>query len=48
MKTYWDSSALIAALQSPEIRARVEKGKSLTRSHSLSEVFSAVESQHSV
>lgn len=42
MKIYWDSSALIAALQSPEIFSMLESEESVSRSHSLSEVFSTM------
>lgn len=42
MKVYWDSSALIAALQSPAIRREVKRGSAITRSHSFSEIFSTL------
>lgn len=42
MKIYWDSSALIAALQSESIRSALEVSESVTRSHALSEVFSTM------
>ena len=40
MKVYWDTSALILALQDRSVRRQLEKGTSFSRSHALSEVFS--------
>ena len=42
MKTYWDSSELIAALHDVAMRARVRLPDNATRPHSLSEVFSTL------
>jgi predicted nucleic acid-binding protein len=39
MKVYWDSSALIEAVLDPISRQRLADGPSVTRPHSLSEVF---------
>ena len=39
-KTYWDSSALIAALHEESLRDKLQKESSCTRSHSFAEVFS--------
>ncbi len=41
MTAYWDSSAIIAAWISPEIRMRLHRERGVTRTHSLAEVFSA-------
>jgi hypothetical protein len=40
--TYWDSSALIGALQIPAIAGRATRPNQATRIHSLSEVFSTL------
>ena len=42
MKAYWDASALVAALTEPTLRARLRSERGFTRSHSLSEAFSAL------
>jgi predicted nucleic acid-binding protein len=42
MRTYWDSSALIAALHDPELRSRIRRGENGTRPHSPTEVFSTL------
>lgn len=41
MKTYWDSSAIVAAWINPETRVRLNQERPTTRTHSLAEVFSA-------
>lgn len=40
MKCYWDSSALLNALASRAVIARLKTGEHLTRSHAYAEVFS--------
>ena len=40
--TYWDTSALIMALHDETIRERLANGEHVTRSHSLSEMFSVL------
>ncbi len=42
MRTYWDSSALVAATLDARIRRRLEEAEAVTRSHALSEVFSTL------
>jgi predicted nucleic acid-binding protein len=42
MKTYWDSSALIEAIEIPAIRDRIKPADNATRSHTLSELFSTL------
>ena len=42
MKIYWDSSALIGALQVESVRAVLEQSEAVTRSHSFAEVFSTL------
>jgi len=42
MKTYWDSSALVEAVNDDRVRRRLIAGGGLTRTHSLSEVFSTM------
>jgi hypothetical protein len=42
MRTYWDTSALVAALHDEAIRQRLNSGDHFTRSHSLSELFSTL------
>lgn len=42
MTAYWDSSALIAALQEKPIRDRLESEGGVTRMHALAEVFSTL------
>ena len=39
---YWDSSALIEAVQKPEIRQRLENETAFTRPHALAETFSVL------
>jgi hypothetical protein len=40
MRTYWDSSALVAATMDPGIRGKLREADQFTRTHSLAEVFS--------
>lgn len=42
MKTYWDTSAAINALVSPEVFARLNTGEHVTRLHLLAEFFSTM------
>jgi hypothetical protein len=42
MKTYWDSSALVEALQDEGLRKELSSGDHVTRVHSLAEVFSTI------
>ena len=42
MKTYWDTSAAINALFSPEVFARLSSGQHVTRLHLLAEFFSTM------
>ena len=42
MKAYWDSSALIEAVKDSALRARLHQEKGVTRTHTLSEVFSTL------
>jgi len=42
MTSYWDSSALVAALQSPTVRDALEAEQAVTRSHALAEIFSTM------
>ena len=42
MNSYWDSSALIEACNSPVLRARLHRERGLTRTHTLAEVFSTL------
>jgi predicted nucleic acid-binding protein len=42
MKFYWDSSALIRALEEPNIHASLRSGQNFTRPHTLAEVFSTL------
>ena len=42
MKAYWDSSALVEALQNPKSRQALARQGGWTRTHSLSEVFSTL------
>ena len=42
MKTYWDTSAAINALVSPEVFARLNAGEHVTRLHLLAEFFSTM------
>ena len=40
--TYWDTSALVMALHDETIRDRLATGERVTRTHSLSELFSVL------
>jgi len=42
MKAYWDSSALVLATADLGLRRRLHEDRGITRSHALSEVFSAL------
>jgi len=42
MRTYWDSSALVAATMDPGIREKLREGDQFTRTHSFAEVFSTL------
>lgn len=42
MKTYWDSSALVAAVQTPALQLRLQQERGVTRPHTLAEVFSTI------
>jgi len=42
MKDYWDSSAVIEACNSPELRNRLRRERGFTRTHTLAEVFSTL------
>jgi predicted nucleic acid-binding protein len=42
MKTYWDSSALVDALHSQNLRDKIRPNTAVTRPHSLAEVFSTL------
>jgi len=42
LKSYWDSSALVEALQNPKLRQALARQGGWTRTHSLSEVFSTL------
>jgi predicted nucleic acid-binding protein len=42
MKAYWDSAALVEACFDLKVRERLRAERGLTRSHALSEVFSAI------
>jgi predicted nucleic acid-binding protein len=42
VKAYWDSSALVQATVDPALRARLTTEKGFTRTHTLSESFSAL------
>lgn len=42
MRAYWDSSALILALQNVKVRDRLAHEGAFTRSHSLAECFSTL------
>ncbi|NNM28354.1 MAG: PIN domain-containing protein [Akkermansiaceae bacterium] len=42
MRTYWDSSALVAATIEGEIRDRLDTTDAFTRTHALAEVFSTL------
>ena len=42
MRRYWDTSGLVEALHDESVRLKVTKETAVTRSHSFSEVFSAL------
>src|ERR1035437_812516 len=42
MKTYWDASAIVAAVWEPQLKHRLQTERGLTRSHALAETFSAL------
>ena len=42
MKTYWDSSALVAAVETPALQLRLQAERGVTRPHTLAEVFSTI------
>ena len=42
MKAYWDSSALISAVEEPDLRARLASQRGYSRRHALAETFSAL------
>jgi predicted nucleic acid-binding protein len=42
MKTYWDSSALVAAVETPAMQLRLQRERGVTRPHALAEVFSTI------
>jgi predicted nucleic acid-binding protein len=42
MKAYWDSSALVEAYNSPQIKTRLESERAYTRPHSLAETFASL------
>jgi predicted nucleic acid-binding protein len=42
MKTYWDSSALVAVVETPYLQLRLQSERGVTRSHALAEVFSTI------
>jgi predicted nucleic acid-binding protein len=42
MKAYWDSSALISAVEEPHLRDRLASEHGFSRRHALAEVFSAL------
>lgn len=42
MKTYWDASALVAAVETPAMQLRLQRERGVTRSHALAEVFSTI------
>ena len=42
MKRYWDTSALVAALHEPALRAMAEEEGQFTRVHTLTEAFSTL------
>ncbi len=41
MKSYWDSSALVNTASDPVLKARLVRDGGYTRTHTLSEIFSA-------
>ena len=42
MKTYWDSSALVAACMESQVRDRLAEQGGVSRSHALTEVYSTL------
>jgi len=42
MRVYWDSSALVAAVETPALQLRLWRERGVTRSHALAEVFSTI------
>jgi len=42
MKTYWDSSALVAAVETPAMQLRLQRERGVTRPHALAEVISTI------
>jgi len=42
MKTYWDSSALVAAVETTALQLRLRAERGVTRPHALAEVFSTI------
>src|SRR5947208_2282531 len=42
MKAYWDSSALVQATADVELRTRLRHERGITRTHALSEAYSAL------
>jgi predicted nucleic acid-binding protein len=42
MKTYWDSSALVTAVETPALQLRLRQERGVTRPHALAEIFSTI------
>jgi predicted nucleic acid-binding protein len=42
MITYWDSSALVEAVENPDVRGLLTRGEHMTRPHALAELFSTL------
>ncbi len=42
MKCYWDSSALVAVVETPALQHRLRHERGFTRAHTLAEVFSTM------
>jgi len=42
MKSYWDSSALVAVVETPSLQLRLRRDRGFTRVHTLAEVFSTM------
>jgi predicted nucleic acid-binding protein len=42
MKTYWDSSALVATVETPALQLRLQRERGVSRPHTLAEVFSTI------
>ena len=42
MKTYWDSSALVAAVETPGLQLRLQQERGVARPHTLAETFSTI------